>query len=182
MALMDLVGRLMLDGSGWERGLAQARAKSSTFANDVGKNLTSRLAGAFSVASIVYAGKAVLQYAGEIDDLGKRAGISTDMLQGLSFAALQNGATVDDMVKALEKLAKAQRDAGLSSNSSSARAFQTLGFDLAAIKNQNIQQLFLQVADAIGRAGDSGAAMAASLELMGRSAGKLKPAFKAGLQ
>ena len=95
-----LQGELSLDGSGWKKGLDAAHAGLSS--------LKGQLAAAFSVGAITAWAKKTIEYAGHINDLSDRLGVSTDYLQEMQYVAKQAGASVDDLAAVFEKLGAAR--------------------------------------------------------------------------
>ena len=181
MSLLDLVGRVFLNATGWERGLAQVNQQTNTATSKLASQLKNRLAGAFSAGAAIAASRAIIDYTSNIKDMADRLGVSTDRFQAWGFAAEQTGAKVEDVTKAVERLANAQEDAVTNPKGQMAKAFADLGIKAEEIRSLSLEDLFLRVSRAVNEGTQSAAQMAAMVDLLGRGMGKLRPAFKEGL-
>ena len=172
MAFLSIMARFGMDATGFKAGIKQVESASKGLSRDLNGNLKGAIAGAFGTAAIVAAGKATMDYAGQIADLSERLGVSTDALQEMDFAARLTGTNLETFTGFLEKLSVSREEA-LQGNDELRDSFARLGVSLEDLTRQ------------IGRAiqgGDVQQLMPALKGVGGRGAGALAPTFKLGLE
>jgi hypothetical protein len=178
---LKLEGQLSLDGSGWQRGLNQAGAAANHFASDQLGELKGKIAAAFSIGAIEEISRATIEYAGKINDLSDRLGVSTDYLQQMDYLLKQNGSSAEDLAGVFERISAARADA-LSGKADAISNFQKLGITQQQIASEAPEKIL----DAIGKQfktlGNSPQLTAAFREIGGRGAGVLIPSFMEGLE
>jgi len=180
MAFMSILARLGLDSSGFQAGVKQAESAAKGLGKSISSELKGQLARAFSVAAVVTAGKAVLNYAGQITDLSDRLGISTDELQRMDYAARLSGTNLETMTGFLEKLSVAREEA-LEGNEKMVESFARLGVSMDDLKNRRLDELIKIIGRTV-QAGNAQSLLPALRDVGGKSAGALIPTFKAGLE
>ena len=178
---LRLQGEISLDGSGWTRGLNQAKNEANSFASNSLGGIKNAIAGAFTVGAVVSFSKHVIDTASHINDLSARLGVSTDYLQEMQFVMKANGGTVDDLTAAFEKLGAARADA-LSGNQDKLAAFQSFGISAQKLQNTSAQEMLDTIAAQFKKFGRSDALVSAFKDLGGKGAGALVPAFIDGLE
>lgn len=134
----------------------------------------------FGTAAVAAAVKDVVSFGSKISDLSRKTFLSKSALQEFDYVAQQTGTTLDDFVKAEERLARSQQDA-IEGNEELTNIFLRFGLRIQDLKRLNPHQLFTLIADAIHNTELSGRQVDEVLTLMGRSAGNILPAMKEGI-
>ena len=138
--------------------ISTVRAASSAFASFIGGT-------AGAVASI--------------DDLSKRTGITTDVLQAYSLAANQSGVGLETFGKAVQKLTINLGEAQ-TGNKAAIKSFADLGLSVGDLSNLNPEQAFNAVVAAISKLPNPAQQAAAAVSLFGKSGVELVPIFQEG--
>jgi predicted nucleic acid-binding Zn-ribbon protein len=140
--------------------------------------LGAALAGAFTVGSITAFAKAIIDLGGEISDLARQTGLSTDAVQEFKFAADQTGSSIDAIAASVSRLNKGlvEGDRG------TARALEVLNLSFAELRALRPEDAFTRVAEAIRDVPDPMRQSHLALQLFGRAGAELLPAIKAGFQ
>jgi len=179
MAFLSIMARFGMDATGFKAGIKQVESASKGLSRDLNGNLKGAIAGAFGTAAIVAAGKATMDYAGQIADLSQRLGVSTDALQEMDFAARLTGTNLETFTGFLEKLSVSREEA-LQGNDELRDSFARLGVSLEDLRTKRLEDLTRQIGRAV-QSGDVQQLMPALKGVGGRGAGALVPTFKAGL-
>lgn len=180
MGLLSLVAQLGLDATGFQLGLKKSEGSVKAFSKSVNAEIKGGLAAAFGAAAIGAASKSVIDYAGQVNDLAARLGVSAEMAQAMSYAIKQSGGSMEDLEKSLLKVAVNQQ-AALNGNPALLDAFQRLGVSAEDLKSKRFDQVFLTLSKAQEGASESGRQIADVLEVMGKTGVKLLPAMREGL-
>ena len=141
-------------------------------------DVISKISGAFGAAAIVGGAgvmvKKVLDVSDAIGNMSEALGVSTDFLQGFSYAASQSGASAEDAQKAIEKLAVKIGDARQGGDEALA-TFKKLGVALTdgSGKARTTEDIFFDVADALAAIQDETVRTAVEMELLGKVGPKL---------
>lgn len=178
---LKLVGEISLDGSGFSRGLQKAGQEANKFAGSSLGGIKSAIAGAFSVGAITALTQKTIEYAGHINDLADRLGVTTDYLQEMQFVAKQNGASVDELTASFEKLGAA-RLAALGGDVKAQQNFATLGVTMGDLQTKGTAGIMDTIAAQFKAFGNNDALKTAFKEIGGKGAGALVPSFIDGLQ
>lgn len=176
---LDLKARVSLDGSGWETGLNKLQSSVSGFASGI-KNI---VAGAFTVGAIADLSKRTLNYAGQLNDLSTRLGVSTDFLQEFAYMAKQTGTDLEDLTKIMEKFNESRNIAlgGGDEGQKMLDKFKVFGLTKNDLKHtRNEDSISNKIAPAFERGDPQGALGAAWKVIGGKSAGKLIAGFQEG--
>lgn len=181
MGLLTLIARLGLDTSGFDAGLNRSQSSASRFASRIRGSVGTALAGAFSVGALTALTKQTINYASHMRDLADRLGVNVEWLQQMQFAAVQAGASVDDLAGFMEKLAVARGQAVGNPQGKTANAFKQFGIGAEALKTSPLQALVDQIGKAF-TTGNAQALIPALREVGGRGAGALTAAFTQGIE
>lgn len=181
---LRLEGQLSLDGSGWQRGLNQAGTATKGFVSGTLNSLSGQIAAAFSTGAVIALAKKTVEYAGHINDLSDRLGVSTDYLQEMQFVMKQNGAEVDDLTKTFEKMGAARIKAlsGADGSAAAIANFQTLGIKKEELKTISAQDMMDKIAASFKQIGNNDVLKTAFKEIGGKGAGLLVPSFISGIE
>jgi len=114
-----------------------------------------------------------------IDDLSKRTGITTDVLQAYSLAANQSGVGLETFGKAVQKLTINLGEAQ-TGNKAAIKSFADLGLSVGDLSNLNPEQAFNAVVAAISKLPNPAQQAAAAVSLFGKSGVELVPIFQEG--
>jgi len=125
------------------------------------------LGGLISAGAITGATKAVIDYAGAIDDMSKAAGMTAEPFQALARAAKLNGVEIGQLSGSLNRLRNAAADIGRDQTAQD--AFKRLGLSVEEVRRSNPEQVLQKVAKGIRDTGDASAAF----DLLGRGAANL---------
>lgn len=180
MAFLSIMARFGMDATGFKAGINQVESASKGLSRDLNSNLKGAIAGAFGTAAIVAAGKATMDYAGQIADLSERLGVSTDALQEMDFAARLTGTNLEAFTGFLEKLS-ASREEALQGNDELRDSFARLGVSLEDLRTKRLEDLTRQIGRAI-QGGDVQQLMPALKGVGGKGGGALVPTFRMGLE
>ena len=119
-----------------------------------------------------------------LDKMSQRIGITAEQLQEFSYAATHAGAAPEDLEDALKDLGThmAEIANGLDTSSSAFTLFQKLGIEMkdAAGNMRPVEQVFLDLADAIQRNEDPALRAKMAMATMGDSGRKLIPMLAGG--
>jgi hypothetical protein len=180
MAFLSIMARFGMDATGFKAGIKQVESASKGLSRDLNGNLKGAIAGAFGTAAIVAAGKATMDYAGQIADLSERLGVSTDALQEMDFAARLTGTNLETFTGFLEKLSVSREEA-LQGNDELRDSFARLGVSLEDLRTKRLEDLTRQIGRAV-QGGDVQQLMPSLKGVGGRGAGALVPTFRMGLE
>ena len=181
------------DSSMLATGLAKAQKNIQNFGKDVTSNITDKLAGAFSgagmiggigilAAGAISAGKAIMDFAGDLQDSADAMGIGTDALQGLNAAFAAGGSDSENTKKGLITLTRSLQDIATEADGPARKALDALGISFEEIADLSADQALLLIADAMKGAADHGAALDAVMTLLGKSALKMAPSLFGGAE
>jgi hypothetical protein len=156
-------------------GFEKAGGSAGVFKTALG-GIGTAIAGAFTVGAVLNFGKEIVALGGQITDLAARTGLSVEGVQEFKYAAEQTGSSIDAFAGAATKL----QDKLVSGDKGLVGAFQKLGLSAEDLRNASPEELFTQVADAVGRVPDPMRQTQLALDLFGKSGAEILPAIKAG--
>jgi len=178
------------DSSALATGLAKAQKNIQNFGKDVTTSITDKLAGAFSAAGVIggigvlaagviSSGKAILDFAGNLQDASEAMGLTVEQLQGLHGAFMLGGASAEDVDKGISKLLQ-NMDTATNSVGPIRDAFDKLGVSFETLSSGDPNAVILAIADGVKNAKNPTEAYAAALELLGKSGKKMMAGLKEG--
>jgi len=132
----EVKAQLSLDQSQFAAGLNKATANLNAFATGQISAVKGQLAAAFTVGAITTLVSDVVKLGSHFNDLSIRTGISSEELQKLGFAAKLNGATIDDVVGAFQKLS-INMAAAKEKGGEAREAFARLGVSLSDLQTNS---------------------------------------------
>jgi len=150
----------------------QANAMEAAFAR-VGSAAGGLLAG-LTVGTFVQSGKAAIDLADKIDDLGEKYGIAAGTLTEYRFAAEVAGTPTDALATGMGKLSKA------ASEGNKGLAMIGVGVRTASGDIKSADQLLLEVATKFERFKDGPAKAALAMEIFGKSGADMLPLLNKG--
>ena len=186
MATQSLEFKSDLDDSQFQAGLKNMekggkKVEGSLVGSfdSMAKGIGASLAAAFTVGAVVNAGKAVIDFAGQLQDQSEALGINTEVLQGFQGAMADSGVSAEKFTKGMATLISSIQQA--KEGSGTARdSFAALGIEFDSIANDSPDQILLKIADGLKNAKDPAAAYAAALDLVGKNQINFVAALKGG--
>ena len=165
--------------SGSEMGKTIAQAGSlmqESFGSVIGK-LAGLAAGFASVSATISAFHAAMEDGGRLADFSDQTGIAVDKLVVLERAFENNGMAADDMGKVVNKMQKFLVEAG-ESGSTASEKLHGIGLFSAELLKLSPDEQFQKIAETIAAIPDPAQRAAMSMEIFGKSGGKLQALFK----
>lgn len=149
-------------------------AGMQTTATNFAKGFASAFAGAFGAAAIGAAVKGTIDLADNLNDLSKRTQVSVKDLAALKLVAEQNGTSLEDVGKAIQKL-NLSVSQGQAGTKEQAEALKRLG-----INSSDARERLFQLADAYVKSGGSGRVLADIQKVLGKSYAEMIPLLAQG--
>lgn len=131
-----------------------------------------RFAEVLTLAAIVRAGKAALDYAGHLGELADTLGLTTKDLQTFSYAAGQVGISQDELQTGIQKLTISMGQAEVGAKKQ-INAFNAIGISVTDLKNKTTGDIFREIADKLQTVSDRSQRAAIEVALFGKSGAKL---------
>ena len=186
MATQSLEFKSDLDDSQFQAGLKNMekggkRVEGSLVGSfdSMAKGIGASMAAAFTVGAVVNSAKALLDFAGELQDQAEALGVSTQKLQELQGALSSSGVSAEKFTLGMATLSQNVQQA--KNDTGTARAsFDALGISFENISKDPIDELILKIADGLKNAKDPAAALAAALDLLGTKQIKFAAGLKNG--
>jgi phage-related protein len=149
------------------------------------KGITSGLGGAFGallpaagIAGLTALGKRAIDTADNLNDLSQRTGVGVESLSKFGAAAADSGSSVDEVAKAMGRLARGVVDPASKAN----EALRSIGVSStdASGKIKSMDQIMLDVADRFAKMPDGAQKTALAMDLFGKSGANLIPMLNQG--
>lgn len=178
----DVNVRVGADSSALATGLNRAQNSVRQFGTAALASVTKLQAGFAGLMAVlaVFSGiKGLVDFTGQLNDLADRLNETPEAMQRLGYAAEQNGADLETVVKSLQKAGQAAVDAA-KGNETATAAFDTLGISAADFAAMNTEDKLKALADGFNGAENSTLAFDAVLQLAGKSGGELIPLLLQG--
>jgi hypothetical protein len=147
-----------------------------TFGSIAGK-LAGLAAGYVSITATIGAFHGAMEKGGQLADFSDQTGIAVDKLVLLERAFENNGMKAEDLGSVINKMQKAIAAAGVE-GSEAADKLGSIGIKVSDLKAMTPDQQFETIAKAIAGIEDPGTRAALTMEVFGKSGGKLLPFFK----
>lgn len=141
--------------------------------------INSEVGAAISWGAILSGISAIVEKAGKLTDISQQFGASTKFLQQVGNVAEQNGASVEGLAKALNKVSVNQEKVR-AGNKEATKSLNDLGISANAFINASPEDAFFMVSDAVAKSDDKTKAYAATVALLGRGAGELFSTLELG--
>jgi hypothetical protein len=127
------------------------------------------IAGAFSVSAVIGFAKGVGEFAGHMVDLSDETQISTSRLQAWNYLLTGAGLTVDDFTTSVQQMQKRLADG----DDSAVGAVTRLGLQVDKLLQENPDDAFIDIAEAVAKIGNQGQRTALMFDLFGRSGSQM---------
>ena len=180
MGLLNLVGRLSLDGAPFKQGLDKSKSDAKNAASEISGALKGMVMGAVGGAAIATQFKEAADYAAKIVDASARLNMGTGTLQEIAFGASMAGSSLESLIPIFQKIAVAKREAIKDPSGDMADAFVNMGISIEELKSKRIEDIFYRIGGALESAGDSQEIFADALKLTGKGAGEIVQIFRGG--
>jgi uncharacterized coiled-coil protein SlyX/methyl-accepting chemotaxis protein len=151
-----------------EKSVGQLQRQVDSFGSTM-ERIGGLITTAFSTIAVEQAVTGFLNFADSVTNVAERTKFSTDMVQGLTLALQGHGVTVEQAAAGNEKLAKAL----IGGDKSAVNALEKMGLSVATLKTLSPDQLFLTVADAVGKIQNPTEQAYASMVLFGKGGSEL---------
>ena len=181
MAIASLVVNLQANTAAFASAMGRARTLALGNMKDIeraGKILgTALLAlGAAAAAGLGVLVKQSIDAADALGKMQKKTGVSTESLSVLKHAAELSGASMEQVVTALSRLAKNAFEAA-SGNKEAQESFRQLGVEVTDAEGRlrSTEAIFLDVVEAVGKIENPTARAALAQKTLGKSAAELLP-------
>ena len=168
MGILSMLVKLGIDSTQFEMGIKRAQSVGDKFGNSFKSAVSSRLAGALSVAAVTAFAHSVAKAADDIGDLSAQLNVSTDDIQRLQILASETGVSFEQFASILEKTAKARIEA-TSGDEDQIKRMAALGVSLSDLNNIQIENFDLskKLVAAYKESGQSAQTTTAITELYG---------------
>lgn len=174
---LDITVRMLGSAVGFNQMLSGAENRMSNFAGAI----KTRLAMAFSVASIARYIQKNIEFATTMKLMADRMGVGVEKVQEWSHAAEHGMTSIEAFGKAIKGLAEARKDALMNPKGDKAALYEVLGFTKEQIDSMPLVQQFERIAEIIRTTDFGGTEQNIMTEFFGKAGQELLPAFKAGL-
>jgi lambda family phage tail tape measure protein len=184
------VGTLIIDlqanTASFVSGMDKAGQIALTNSKNIGRALT--MMGASIVAAlgavevgIVAMVEQAIEAAAKIHDVAQAAGVSTEALSALGYAAKISGVDQESLTKSVEKLSKSMLAAAQQS-ANGTNAFKTLGIAVTDVNGQlrPTEQVLLDVAEKFAKMGDGSTKTALAMQIFGKAGADMVPLLNEG--
>ena len=180
MDLFDLVAKITLDSTEYEKGIINSQESAKSWGNGI---KSAAKVGATAIAAVsaavvaVGAGltksvKSVAEYGDKVDKMSQKIGISSDSYQKWDYVMQRAGTSVDNLKMGMKTLSKQAE--------SNSDAFQKLGISQEEVSSLSQEELFERTVKGLAdmEAGTERTALAT--ELLGRAGADLGPLLNEG--
>ena len=161
MGLLNLIGRISLDGGPFKQTLQGLKKEASSF----GSVLSGQLSGLVGAGAMIGLAKSAIEAADKVDEVAERLGVSTLEAQQFALAAKLGGTEIDFFATKFEKLRDALRS-GAAKGENPMAVFGIGATTDPAVAMKGLSDLIIDV-------GLSAEQSTAFVELMGKGSGKL---------
>jgi hypothetical protein len=171
---------LFADDTKLVRGLRAASAKLKAFGASIsgmGRQMVGL--GAALAAPLAASAKAFAKIGGDIDDMSRRTGISTESLSAMGWAAQLAGSTLEDFEKSARKMQRTITDASMGMKSAQ-DALGALGLSYQQLSSLSPEEQFMLIADRLSKIKDPTQRAAMAMMVFGRSGTAMLPMLEKG--
>ena len=168
MGVLSLLVKLGIDSTTFEMGLKRAQSVGEKFGNSFKNAVTSRLAGALSVAAVTGFANSIVQAADRVGELAEQLNISTDDVQKFQMAAQLYGVKFDAVAAAIVRVNDA-RTAAIANDGPQRAAFERLGFSVQKLSERSLgsEQVLVALGEKLNANRNNAEMMAAAADLLG---------------
>lgn len=179
MSDQNVTINVLLKGGGAVKQGIKDIAEGATKAFGAMTALGTALAGAAGLGSLASAAISTARLGGQLSDLTKRTGASTEFLIKFRQALADTGAGADSAGHVLNKMQEAIYNASTQGGAAS-DALQSIGLQASNLAQLRPDEQFTAIQNAIGGIADPAQRTATAMAIFGRSAGELIPLLTEG--
>lgn len=168
MGILSMLVKLGIDSTQFEMGIKRAQSVGEKFGNSFKNAVSSRLAGALSVAAITGFAHSVAEAADRVGELAEQLNISTDDVQKFQMAAKLYGVKFEAVASAILRINDA-RTSALSGNANQLAAFEKLGISAQNLSDRTLgsEQVLVSLGEKLNANRNNADMMAAAADLLG---------------
>jgi ribosomal protein L12E/L44/L45/RPP1/RPP2 len=174
---------LGLDSAQFTAGLKLAQGEVGQFSRIAKTGLIGLSTAALGVAAaLALATKGAINHADAMSKMAQKAGVTTESLSRLAYAASFSDVQTDELTASLGKLSKSMADAAANATGQTASAFAALGISVvdSSGKLRSADAVFIDLADRFSRIEDGSTKTAIAMTLLGKSGANLIPLLNEG--
>lgn len=186
MAGSAKIGALMvslgLNSAQFDTGLKKSQTGLANFGKMAGAAFKAVAVGAAAGAAMGYAVKSAIDHADALSKNAQKAGVTTESLSRLAYAADFADVSMEGLTSGLTKLSKSMADSIITKTSTSALAFKALGISVtdANGKLRNSDVVFSEISDRFSRMNDGATKTSLAMAIFGKSGAELIPLLNSG--
>lgn len=176
LAQIDGLTRSLDKANNQASGLSGAFGKLGGMAKNAGVAMAGL--GAAAVGGLAVLGKRAIDSADNLNDLSQRTGVGVEALSKFGAAAEDSGSSLDEVAKAMGKLAKGIVDPASKTN----EALRSIGVSSvdARGKIRSVDEIMLDLADKFAKLPDGAEKTALAMQIFGKSGANLIPMLNGG--
>lgn len=187
MAGSSVIGALRvnlgLDSAQFSAGLKASQANLAKFGKTVAVGFAAVATAAVAAgAAMGVAVKGAIDNADALSKAAQKAGVTTEALSRLKYAADYSDVSLEQLTGGLGRLSKTMLDIANGAKGPAATAFKALGISVtdASGKLRNSDAVFVEIADRFGRMEDGATKTALAISLFGKAGAELIPLLNSG--
>jgi hypothetical protein len=168
MGILSMLVKLGIDSTQFEMGIKRAQSVGEKFGNSFKSAVTSKLAGALSVAAVTGFAHSVAEAADRVGELAEQLNISTDDVQKFQMAANLYGVKFEAVASAITRINDA-RTAAISNDGPQRAAFDKLGLSVQKLSDRSLgsEQVLIGLGEKLNANRNNAEMMAAAADLLG---------------
>jgi hypothetical protein len=174
---------LGLDSAAFTAGLKLAQGEVGQFSRIAKTGLIGLSTAALGVAAaLAFATKGAINHADAMSKMAQKAGVTTESLSRLAYAASFSDVQTEELTSSLGKLSKSMADAAANATGQTASAFAALGISVvdSSGKLRSADAVFSDLSDRFSRIEDGSTKTAIAMSLLGKSGADLIPLLNGG--
>jgi len=177
--LKAILGRVDLDGSGFERGALKVEHVAERMGKNVAHELSNTVGGALAGLGVGELIRGIVESVSRFHKLSEEFRVSTDTIQTWDKAANRVGETAETVGDAFNKAKKA-REAAIGGDNKIAGAFGKLGVSMETLRDASIstEAILNQISNSFAGRAILDDADVAGMEVFGKSGAKVLSVFE----
>lgn len=168
MGILSMLVKIGVDSSNFESGIKRVQNVGEKFGTNFKSAVATKIGAALSVTAIAAYTKSIMNFAGEIKDLGEQMNLTTDQVQRLQILANDTGISFDRLSAVLLKFEEARLKA-TSGDEDAAKSLKALGISNEMLYSKELLTIdgAIKTAKAHREAGRSAETTAAMYDIYG---------------
>ena len=176
MASNSVIGALHvalgIDSAQFEAGLKRAQSSLGSFGKVAAVGFAAAATAAVAAGSaLAVMGLRAIDSADGLSKAAQKAGVTTEALSRLKYAADYSDVSLEQLTGGLQKLAKNMADVASGKGATAATALSALGISITDTSGQlrGADEVFIEIADRFGRLEDGSTKTALAMQLFGKT-------------